>query len=137
MGSPHFGPTHQGVSKAFVLKEVSSDKPPQISSEVYLPHLVGSLHYESAHQVIGEAFHIKKISSDKPPLVFSALPNSKVKGAYYAFLKNDLGHMATLATWNGLFTFAVHRFSPHYGVWKLSSANFEHSCASFGLYTFV
>ena len=80
---------------------------------------------------------MKKISSHEPPLVFSAVPNSKVKGAYYAFLKKDLGHMAALATLNDSFSFAVHRFLPHYGVWKLSSANVEHSRASFRLYTFV
>ena len=112
------------AGKAFVSKKTSSNKPPHIVSAVNMPQLVGSPHLRSAHLGIGQAFVPKRASSDKPPHMFSVVYRfmnrlflrSFFVCAYYAFLKKDLGHMATLVTFNGSFSFAVHRFLPHYGV---------------------
>ena len=73
MGSPHFGSTHQGTGKSFVLKGISSDKSPYSFLAVHLPHLVGSPHHRLTHQGTVEAFALKQMSSDKLSNIFSAV----------------------------------------------------------------
>ena len=110
-GPTQFGSTLQNTSKAFVLKKLSSDNPPYLFLLVHPPCLVVSPYFGSTHQDTGRNFGLKRITFDNPPALEKGFQTAlKVKGAYYAFFKNYLSHMTTLATLGSSVPIFLHHF---------------------------